>query len=84
MLKEDVNKVTNYDKFYTISSDDKYIIIYTEIVATKKDIDNIKSIISKAHTYKIYVRSENVNDANIVDLGIDIGMIPDDFMKGIN
>lgn len=83
MLKENVNKVTKYDNFYTISSDDKYIIVYTEIVATKKDIDSIKNIISKAHIYKIYVRSENVNDANIVDLGIDIGMIPDDFMKGI-
>lgn len=84
MLKEDVNRITNYEKFYTISSEDKYIIVYPEIVATKKDIEGIKSIISKSHTYKIYVRAENVNDANIIGLGIDVGMIPDDFMKGIN
>ncbi len=84
MLKEDVNKITHYEKFYTISSDDKYIFIYPEIVAKTKDIDKIKSMITKAHTYKIYVRSENMNDANIVNLGLEIGRIPEDFMKGIN
>ena len=84
MLHEDVNKISNYDNYYTISSDDKIIIIYTEAVVKKKDTEAIKSIISKAHTYKIYVRAENTNDINIVDLGINVGAIPDDFMKGIN
>lgn len=84
MLKEDVNLITDYQDFYTISSEDKYIIIYRKVVASINDMKKIKNIISKAHYYKIYVRAENINDANIVDLGIDIGMIPDDFMKGIN
>ena len=84
MLHEDVNKIDNYDNYYTISSDDKIIIIYTESVVKKKDTEAIKEIISKAHTYKIYVRAENTNDMNIVDLGISVGAIPDDFMKGIN
>lgn len=84
MLHEDVNKIKKYDNFYTISSDDKIIIIYTEAVVKKKDTEEIKKIISKAHTCKIYVRAENVNDVNIADLQINIGAIPDDFMKGIN
>ena len=84
MLHEDVNKIKKYDNFYTISSDDKIIIIYTEAVVKKKDTKEMKKIISKAHTYKIYVRAENVNDVNIADLQINIGAIPDDFMKGIN
>lgn len=83
MLKEDVNKINEYDNFHTISSEDKIVIVYPQIVATKKDLDLIKSIITPAHFYKIYVRSENVNDANIVDFGIEIGMIPDDFMRGL-
>ena len=83
-LKDDVNEIEKHQKYTILSSRDKKVIVYPSIVVNKVDIEEIEKIITKAHSYKIYVRSENANDINIIKLGIDIGQIPDDFMKGIN
>lgn len=44
----------------------------------------IASEINRGKTNKIYVRSENARDINVANLNIEIGQIPDDFMKGVN
>ena len=84
-LKEDVYEIENKNKnYYTISSIDKCVYIYPEIIVKEEDMKKIASEINRGKTNKIYVRSENARDINVANLNIEIGQIPDDFMKGVN
>lgn len=84
-LKEDVYEIENKNKnYYTISSMDKCVYIYPEIIVKEEDMKKIASEINRGKTNKIYVRSENARDINVANLNIEIGQIPDDFMKGVN
>lgn len=78
----DVSKKKN--NYYTIESTDKCIYVYPEIVVNPEDIKKIAKSINNGKTNKIYVRGENARDINIINLKIEIGQMPEDFMKGVS